>query len=208
MWTDFVDELFIINMQVREDRLKETIAELERHHIKANVFLAQYKRNGVEGLRNTMEYLLQYCIDNRYERVCLFEDDIKIMQPNFNELALYCTMQLPDYFDLFYFGANLWRKPVKFSSNLMVGTSMYSTHAIIYSRKAMEFILAKIKQLTIPYDALLVDTIQQYGRCFCAYPLLMSQRSGYSDIKKKVVNYDKYIEKRYEERTNGVMNDS
>jgi len=39
------------------------------------------------------------------------------------------------------------------------------------------------------------------GKAFCCYPLLATQVSGYSNITNKIMNYERLIEKRFNERT-------
>lgn len=205
MWTEFVDEIFLVNIVDRFDRLVYVEKELGKHDIGFTRWSATKNEDGEKGLRDTMRLLFENCLEMGYERVCVFEDDVKILGSEFNDVMAKCCKQLPDDFDLFYMGGNVHKKPIRFSENLIRTPAIYSSHAIIYSRKAIEFILAQlIFNYKDAYDVILADTIQKRNKCYCSFPLLASQQTGYSDIKKRNVNYEVHIEKKYAEKTSGL----
>jgi hypothetical protein len=71
-----------------------------------------------------------------------------------------------------------------------------STHALAYSREAMQFIVnSNIQQ---PIDNFLVQQYQPKNNSYCSFPLLATQREGYSDIENTVLSWDKYITEQYE----------
>lgn len=203
MLNDFVDKVFVINLVEREQRLKDTTGILEYHNIDFTIWPAIKQDDGKFGLRLTMSQLFRYCLEMEYERVCVFEDDIKIVCIDFLPTVEKCLAQLPTAFDLFYFGGNIWKTPTKISENLLFTPCIYSTHAVIYSRDAIQRIINKLHQ-SKAYDVILVEGIQKQNMCYCAYPLLISQRSGYSDVENKNINYEVFIEKRYHEKTRGL----
>lgn len=205
MWTDFVNEIFVVNLMERTDRWKQINDELRSRHINFRTWFAVKEDDGRQGLLKTMKSLFEHCVTAQYSRVCVFEDDARILRPNFNEIMITCIDQLPKDFDLFYLGGNVWKKPFRKSPNILQTPAIYSSHAIIYNKTAIEYILHELgKNSHKAYDVLLVKTIQQINKCYCAYPLLVSQKNGYSDISKKEIDYEKFIEARYNEKTKGL----
>lgn len=200
---DFVDEVFVVNLFSRPDRLQSVTKELEKFDIKFHTWAATKSEDGRRGLRMTMVELFLYCIDQNLKRVCVFEDDIKIISENFTELLSDCFEQLPEDFHLFYMGGRLLKPPTKKSKNILQTSIMYATHAVIYSRFAIEYLLKKMEDQRA-YDTIIVGTIQMKNKCYCSYPLLVSQKQGYSDIEKMKVNYEKYIEETFAKKTMGI----
>lgn len=205
MWTDFVNEIFVINLVERKDRWMQINEELRSRHINFRTWFAVKEDDGRQGLLKTMIALFEHCVIAQYNRVCIFEDDARILRPNFNEIMNTCIEQLPQDFHLFYLGGNVWKKPFRKSRNILKTPAIYTSHAIIYNKAAIEYILHELgKNKYNAYDVLLVKTIQELNNCYCAYPLLVSQRNGYSDISKKDINYEKFIEVRYNQKTKGL----
>lgn len=194
---------YIINLPNRPDRLQTISQQLQFLGIPFNVWSAIKHENGRLGLTLTMEQLFAHCLKNNYDNVFVFEDDAKILTNEYIEIIDKCIHQLPENYDLLYAGCNLHGKCKRYSENLLIASGMYSSHSILYSRQAIEKILPLLHTYNT-YDKLLVEEIQPYESSFCSYPLLVTQESGYSDIAGKEVNYDRYIEKRYNEKTKGI----
>jgi GR25 family glycosyltransferase involved in LPS biosynthesis len=203
MLNDHVDKVFVVNLLERWERMERTAAELSRHGVKYEPWAAIKKNNGEQGLRETMKHLFEHVLYKGYSRVCVFEDDIRILVESFKEQFDDCIANCPADFSLFYLGANLWHKPMRYRKNVLKVTGAYSTHAVIYSREAIEQILSFLHKEKA-YDRILVDHIQPGLNCFCAYPLLITQYNGFSDIAKKEVDYQKFLEQRYWERTKDI----
>lgn len=203
MWTDFVDNVFLLNLEERSDRLDASEKELNRFDIPYTRWSAIKDFDGKAGLKLSIVQLFQYCLKNEYKRICVLEDDFSVLRTNFNELMDKCIEQLPEDFHLFYMGGNVWKQPTRKSANILQTPAIYSTHAIIYTKESMEYILKQLDS-PLPYDTILVNSIQKLNKTYCSFPLLISQKNGYSDILKKEVKYDVYIEKRYEEKTKGI----
>ncbi len=196
---------FIINLPNRPDRLAKIKAQLDKFGIFYYVWAATKNEDGKKGLVETMRELFAHCAGMDYDNVFVFEDDSRILSDEFLEIIYKCVLQLPKDYELFYAGCNLHGKCKRYSENLIEGTGFYSSHAVMYSKAAIFRILSLLKNYNCAYDELLVKEIQREGNTFCSFPLLVSQENGYSDIAKRNVNYEKFIEKRYEEKTNGLL---
>jgi hypothetical protein len=108
---------------------------------------------------------------------------------------------------------------------LLCVKDVYGCHAMIWSRQGMyQFLkmvhdksiqyyssdhngsgpkllmLDKVMNYNKPNDVLIQEIIQPLGRCYASYPMIFTQRSGYSDIEKKEMNQD-YIVRRFTQQT-------
>lgn len=203
MWTDFVDVVFVVNLEQRKDRMNETAKQLDRHRIKFWRWAAVKDDDGERGLRETMHQLLTHSVQSGYKRICVFEDDINILRENFNDLLAAACDQVPKDFHMLYMGGNIFKQPFRKSANIVKVPIIYSTHAIIYSAEAIQYILQKF-DVNQPYDRMLVNDIQRINKVYCAFPLLVSQRTGYSDIAKKEKDYRGVIESRFAKKTKNI----
>lgn len=127
------------------------------------------------------------------------------------------------------------RVPFKRSrfDSLLIVMDVYACHAMIISREGMFQILkamtaeAKyslfssspsltddiINELGLKYfddsislnDVLIQQKIQPLGKCFATYPMIATQRPGYSDIEKKHMEQD-YILTRFNQQTDLLFN--
>lgn len=202
-------KIFIISLPERkEDRLDLLTAKLGELLLEYTVIHAIKDEIGARGLVLTMQKLLQYCVNERLDNALILEDDALFIENP--DLIEKCIEQLPGDFHLLYLGGYMpYAHKKLYSDNLIQLSMMYSTHAIYYSREAMIKILEQLddtihRGYTRPYDQLLCNGIQKEKRCYCTYPMIMKQRSGYSDIQKDQVDYKKWHEDKFKEMTAGL----
>lgn len=185
-----IDFTILINLKRRPDRLGESLKELELNGIKVFVWTAVDKENGEEGLRLTMMKFFETMINQKsINNVLVLEDDVKFL--NYKYFSS-CIDQLPEDFDLFYLGLNLLAPAERFSDNLYKVSAAYSSHAIVYSRKAFTAIVKHLPG-DKGYDQILNKNIISKGKSFCSYPMIATQRDSVSDIAK----FDEYAAKDY-----------
>lgn len=197
-----IEKTYIVNLEERIDRLVPLIDKLKSINFPYWVFKAEKNKDGKLGLLHTMKKLLSEALLEGHKIILVLEDDIKFLTDDMLCVQLYME-QLPEKWDCLYLGINLFEDNVKlFSSNLIKIKSGYSSHAIVYHRRGMMKILqAILDNETLPYDELLVKYVQPLGNCYCTFPMVFSQHSGYSDIENKEVNYEKYLDNRFKEKT-------
>lgn len=199
-WSNSFDKIYIVSLiQNRDKRLLKLLDQLELYGVSADVFEATYNdKNGAMGLRDTMIRLFTECLENNYDKVLVLEDDCLFVE-DINKYMPLCLQQLPYKFDLFYLGAHVIKPFKKYSENLLILNGALSTHAIVYSKKAIEKILPMFIKQTLternitPIDMMLCNKIVIDGNCYISYPFLAKQRNGFSDIQKMEIDYDKYI---------------
>ncbi len=196
MWQDYVQKVIIPNLAYREDRRDRIIEMLYEYGIEATIWSAIKHDKGELGLVLTMQEIFKWCLDEGLERVLILEDDCEILTNpyDFHFTFNKCCDDLKDVnWDLFYLGV---QQPMVFdkwvTQNLLPVTMGFSTHALLYSKKAMEFVVGST--ILEPIDNYLVKHFQKYNTSFCSYPMLCSQVEGYSDIGEQHTSWKKHLE--------------
>lgn len=185
MFLDFFDEVYVINLKERLDRRIVIEMELNSFGIPFTIFEATKDDNGVKGLVETMKRLMQEILDKRYQNVLVLEDDCSFLVPQPVEFLKQCIPQLPKNYQLFHLGLNLLSRPIRMSENILKIVDCYSTHAICYSRNGAEFVSERLMSVPVqPYDQFVRSEILPCAASYCTYPMLATQREGYSDIEK------------------------
>lgn len=199
MWTNFFSKIYLLNLPERKDRLVVSAIELGAMGIEATVFPAVKSDNGQEGVYLSLMQIFRHAVDRKYSSVLLFEDDFERCTgvPEFKQTMEKAVRQLPEYWHMLFLGANLPdpKQVTQHSANLLRTKRALALHAVAYSYECMQMILSLPRML--PIDLQIANFIGPLGHSYVTYPLLCSQRVGYSDIEKKVTNYRHYLEDRY-----------
>jgi hypothetical protein len=96
---------------------------------------------------------------------------------------------------MFYLGANILQPFYQVSDHLGRLTWAQSTHAYGVNKKHLPEILDFVEKNNSFIDIIYTNIVRQVP-CFITIPIVSYQRSDYSDIEKKEMNYDLPI-KRY-----------
>ncbi len=198
-WKDFFDCIYLINLEKRVDRLFNAVEELEKFDIPYKRICAVEKENGAEGLRDTMLIIFREAEEQGYQNILVFEDDILFLDEDVNLEMNKVVEQLPKDYRLLFLGAQYSNGFTHFHSpNLLPVTKAFATHATCYSALAIKEILAFGMQF--PIDNWMVTDVQTRGGCYGTYPLLATQREGYSDIAKNTLSWRPFIDGRYAQK--------
>lgn len=102
-----------------------------------------------------------------------------------------------------FLGCQLTSNGCKFHSpNLIRVQKAFSTHAVLYSLQGMKEIIAR--EFGYPIDNWYVENIQPMNESYCAYPLLASQREGYSDIGKNEISWKPFIDQKFNQQVANI----
>lgn len=202
-WTSYFDKVFLINLPHRTDRLQTATQELGNHNIPFTVVEAIKDADGRLGLYKTMIELFKICIERKYKRILVFEDDIKFLYSP-DEKMDNVIKEITRFWDLLYLGCNATVEfKRKFSENLLYNERSFSSHAVGYSAFCMDYLLKE--PIHLPYDEMLCNSIQKDGLSFCVNPILVTQIPNFSDIEKRYVsNYHIFLEDRFAEQTKNL----
>lgn len=200
MIQQYFQHITIINLKKREDRRELATKTLDEIGINYEVWQAtENEQYPCRGLVDSMQRYFIKVLSEGGERCLVFEDDIINLFPNETvvlETIEKCIGQLPSDWDLFYLGCNPVFGFEKFySENILPLRIAYATHAVAYSKRAMEFIISK--EIKEPIDNFIVREFQPTAKCFASYPMLMSQRPDYSDIGKAFTDWRNFLEIRF-----------
>lgn len=204
----YLDKIFIVSLdnQVGRDRMI-----ILRHHLydqgigNYEVWPATEHENGVIGLLQSMHSLFSHCIQKGINNVLVLEDDNNFLlpvRPAMREI----WPQVPKDYHCLFLSCNLLSRPERISENILRIGSSYSTNAIVYSLEAMKLILPLIESNpTTAYDITIMKGLQQqYGECYCTFPMLSNQRAGYSSIEKREIDWAAYQSQSFATYTNGL----
>lgn len=212
-WTKFFDKIYLINLPERKDRLEKSYKELLHYQIPFEIIKAIKYNNGAHGLFQTMLGIFNSAIENNYNNILIFEDDVQLAD-NVNEIMKRVVKELPSDYDLVYLGANV-NAPlyvVPGCDHILQCNFAIATHAVGYSRKGIERFLEKktlmqgIGQKFIPVDMELVTQVQIRNKTYVVNPMLAFQRPGFSDVEKRDVDYKNFIQERFQQRLNELKN--
>lgn len=195
MWTDFFDEIVCINILSRTDRLFEVTEELCKYSIPFQRVSGIEKENGADGLKETLELILKDAVDRKLSSILIFEDDV-LFKTDPNPVMEQAVKELPhDWHILFLGGQAAAGFHYRHSSSLFQLDTCYATHAFAISNQGMKEVLSH--GLYAPIDNCMVDTIQKLQKCYITYPLLATQRAGFSSIGQAWIDWDIFISKKY-----------
>lgn len=202
-WVDKIDRIVCINLAKRTDRFLPFTEMMENYSVPFERFSAIEHPNGAEGLKETMIALFEDCIRKKVENVLVFEDDALFVEriEIFHDTMNKSIESLPENYLMLFLGGQVTAGIIHFTSaSLIQAAKVFSTHAVIYSLQGMKEILSH--NISAPIDNFYVDQIEPMRRSFMTYPLLATQRSGYSDIGKSEINWDVFIAPKFQQAVN------
>jgi GR25 family glycosyltransferase involved in LPS biosynthesis len=125
--------------------------------------------------------MLNSFLEDEGTALLTLEDDVQFKNYDHLEDALW---QLPANWDVLYLGANLrGQRPDYYSKNLKRIHIAYTTHAIAYSRKMVEYIVNSYNPYNFEmYDSWLSDNVLGKYNCYVVSPMVAYQRPIYSDL--------------------------
>lgn len=195
-WLERIDEVYLINLAKRTDRLLQAAEELEKFNIPYKRISAIEKENGAEGLRDTMLLIFNEALEQGHENVLVFEDDVEFLDEPLNFIMDKVMEQMPDGYRMIMLGGQFSNGFTHFHSpNLLPVTKAFSTHAVMYSRLAMREIVDL--GMGYPIDNWLVAEVQTRGGTYATYPMLASQRAGFSNIGNAFISWKPFLDGRY-----------
>lgn len=207
MWTEYFDRIVCINLPERFDRWYDVTEVFKEYEIEVERYEATKHTEGYRGLILTMKALFRDCLDKGYERILVFEDDVYFTEPKevLNQTMSDCVEWLSENdWGTFHLGLQHVRLFDKLIAPHVLRVNCgYSTHAIAYNKHFMEsFINNYIDE---PCDNWAVREYQPFGKSFCAYPLLATQRAGYSNIENNHIDWNRHISETYNMATKNIL---
>lgn len=205
---------YCINLRERTDRWRQAQKEAAKLGIELTRFNAIKRDVGHDGCKASHMRLLKEAsgwrsgtlriLDRTTKIFMITEDDMKVMAKDAIWVFRKARQQLPYDWDMLYLGATLTKHIERYSDNLFVLKGGSASQAIIYNNQngVVDYILKNHNRNR--FSALLRDDVQGQFNCFVTYPMVTTQRSGYSDLMNKWVSgrrilraYKKYTKENY-----------
>lgn len=200
-WVNKIDEIYLINLDKREDRLLQVVEEFEKYEIPFKRISAVEMNSGAEGLKETMVMIFTQALGKGYENVLVLEDDCKFVESkDVVDMTMASVLgNLPVNYVMIFLGCQITGKVSSFyHANLIKAQKMFSTHAVLYSKRGMKEALAQ--GIYGPIDNFYVEKLESLNESYATYPLLATQRPGYSDICKNEIDWSPFIQQKYNQQ--------
>lgn len=195
------NKIYCINLARRTDRWEESQKEFEKvgligvekyeaidgstydwSNIKSGLLVGEL------GLIETHINIIKEAVENKYESILIFEDDIYFHE-NFIQIHEYMDA-LPKNWDMLYLGGNhsYGYPPEHVNDKVIKLNKTYTTHAIAIKSSLFKSILDNAEKRNIQIDVL-YSNYHKTNNVYCFSPNLALQRSDFSDIQNRIVNY-------------------
>jgi len=187
---DFFDEVIVINLDRRTDRMEKLVPQLEKLDIQYKRFSAVDAKKldidpVVAGLRSHLQVMKQIA----GQRVLILEDDALFVE-DFNEKFEKVMQTLPEDWDIFYLGALVPKdvgliRMVNRHWGIQVLTTGSQAYCINPSR--LEYFISKLEDYNYYIDIGLRDFAKGL-KAYITQPNLVVQFPSYSDLRQKEVD--------------------
>jgi len=223
---DYFKNIVYLNLEERTDRKKEIESELAKFNINAQRFDA-FKVNLIQALRYmgnrtdlddhslklapsrvgaSKSHLgaVQLAKDNNWDNVLILEDDVKFVDnaPYILEQALLELKDLPRW-DVLYLGANSMDTIKQISGHVGELTAAFCNHAYVVNKHFYDTILNYNWNQYLITDQFYLDICRDKRyTTYTVLPIIATQKSSFSDIEGKEVNYEDVIKDSYKNTLN------
>jgi hypothetical protein len=204
---DFVDRVYCINLDRRFDRMELMNKEFQKHMIQYwrisaidgqklmrnpncslsdNFLKSNDKRIVYNQIATIMSHTLalQNAIDNGYQKICIFEDDV-ILCDDFEDRMDFYISNVPKDWDIMYLGChfNGCEKPTRVGSYIYKSNGNYGCFSMILNNKNGLF--QKIIDKSVPHHSPMDDIVKEIIPDINAYifmPFFVKTLKTVSDI--------------------------
>jgi GR25 family glycosyltransferase involved in LPS biosynthesis len=134
----------------------------------------------------SFNYSQQAILKSITENTIVFEDDVMFVSDKLNEVLA----TAPEDWDVLYLGGNVMDNLKHVSGHWWRVKETWTTHAVIYTPKAAQWILNRYYPETSQiYDDFLRETVQPNLNCYICKPFICTQRPDFSDLWNTHADY-------------------
>ncbi len=197
MIKNLVDKIYCINLDRRPDRWQQASNQFDAFclnverfpAIDSNDFKVKYPTKAAAcGCALSHYFLIERAKLLGLKAIMVFEDDVELSGDFVNEL-LQCFPELPENWDMLYFGGSHREKPIPVTDKIYKVTKTLTTHAYIMRSTMFDRAIEVLKNIEQPVDGLYADFQKEFN-VFITNPPLAWQHEGHSDIEGRTMNYD------------------
>lgn len=206
MWTDYFHGIYLINLPECAERLEASKQELWKNFIYFRTVQPVKAEKPEVSIWLTYHDIISNALEKRKRRILIFEDDVQFeVCPTVTMTAVIPLLKKTDW-DLFYFGPNTHQNfPPPVQPPLLQVYNAFGLHATGFSESGMLKLLKLLPSMSDKaIDVTIAEQIQPDGKCYCPFPLLATQRSGYSYVQKKYMDQS-YIRERFDKHVQPIL---
>jgi len=203
---DDIKNAFYINLEHRTDRKEHVEAQLMKIGINANRFNAIKMDNGAIGCSMSHLKILQDAYNNKLEHILIVEDDIMFLEPNVFKNQINTFLELHgNNWDVILLAGNNIPPYEKIDDTCVKVTRCQTTTGYLVNGHYINVLVSNVKMgltnlLHKPNEIskYAIDkfwfVLQSASKWYLIIPLSVVQREDYSDIEKKVINYQRMMQ--------------
>ncbi len=194
-FNDYFDRVVVINLDRREDRLRQFESQTKDLGIDFVRYSAvDAQAFGIDGTKACSRSHRQVLVDAKadgVDRLFVFEDDAEF-RPNFNQAFERITKVIPDDWQMFYLGSWPYSIIDVGIEGLRLTHGNITTHAYGAKREIFDDLIACSLNESQPIDVM-YGLMHPNIKTYMAHPSIVTQAIGISDIRKGLVNYQAHI---------------
>ena len=164
---------------------KEGSSELKARLNRASISEDSYRIGSFGCLKSHYE-VIKLALSRNYQTILILEDDTMFIQ-DFNKIYEYAN-QIHNNFDMLYLCGSHFGQRKIVSQNISRIKGTFGTLAYLISKSVMKFVIDHLLSYNKEVDSFYANVVQKEFNCYCTFPHITCQTSGYSDIIYKQVD--------------------
>jgi GR25 family glycosyltransferase involved in LPS biosynthesis len=199
---DLSNSIYVINLKERLDRKDHITSQLNIINCDNYILFegVDGKKinnptkfpSGMYGLLVTYLNIYEHWSQSPKENILIIEDDC-VFTDDFNEKLESYMNEVPDDWDMLYFGANhnyhMGQKTEPINDKCIKLNNSYSAHCVLIKSYVFEELINGIKGFKIENDVMMANLQKKYN-AYSSSDTLTTQLVSYSDIQGKVMDYN------------------
>jgi GR25 family glycosyltransferase involved in LPS biosynthesis len=199
MLNSYFDQVYVINLDSRPDRLSETDQEFKKigaHFTKVTAIDGnaeklvvkpypsmdeRYWNAGALGLVKTTAKIIRHAKEHGYNYILICEDDVEFPE-DFNDKVI-CLEEVPYSWQMILFGAQHIVPPKRITKNIGLVRYGFCLHCYAVKSDIFDYYLHLLEKEEKQLDFITVEDIQPLDKTYCFMPNIAYQRASYSNIQ-------------------------
>lgn len=209
-----ISQIVYINLASRTDRKEQVEQELAKMGWTGTRFNAIATEHGAVGCSMSHWKVLKEATERHADHLLVVEDDIVFLDPSAlkHSLDQFLQRRSPTDWDVVLLGGNNASSPIAVDETCVKIRHCQTTTGYLVNGHYLATLMDNVKRgveqlIKTPTDKprFAIDrfwfALQEVDRWFLLLPLTVVQREGYSDIEKRVTNYQGLMQQLYKTRT-------
>lgn len=206
MINNLFEHTYLINLDKREDRLKDATIECDKvglsfERISAidgrllNLDIIEYKgyrevawNSAAMGLLETTINIIKDAKKNNYKSILILEDDIEF-HPQINMILEEHFHEVPSNWEMIQFGSQHIKSPKSIGRRFAMLRGAYCLHCYAVNESVYDLYLELLEKRDKQIDWITAYDIHPRNKSFCISPNFAYQKASFSDIANTSVNY-------------------